>query len=372
MRKSLLIRLLLLVTSVAVTLFALDNLLYFSSPVLPKGIVQSLSPEAQSRYVRVNPNAVPWIYAENIRYGKPYAATEDNTRMDALGYRNPANYLDQNKKLDVLLLGDSFVWGTEQRTIADYLRETLSPFAVYSGGMPGEGIPQWRYHYARIVSITGVKPGVVVLNYYSGNDLDNTQRFLAILRDDGFVDSKVYFGYTDEANAPQESGFSRVFALSELRHLAQIAFAVSPDKDGQKAALDGVSGPYDFYIRREEDPALLDDAVAGQIAMTVDEIRTTNVDTIIVLSYIPTSAALYGGNITNCPDCASDIETQKALSLRLKAAADKAGINYLDSTSALQAQAKTKALWRGAHFSAEGYQAYSELLAQEMQKVLPP
>ena len=66
-----------------------------------------------------------WIYGENIRYGKKNTFIDEGTPYlvfaDSLGYRNPEKYLEQQEKVDVLLVGDSFVWGTEEKTMADYL-----------------------------------------------------------------------------------------------------------------------------------------------------------------------------------------------------------------------------------------------------------
>ncbi len=97
----------------------------------------------------------------------------------------------------MVLLGDSFVWGTESATIADFLREEMAPYSVYSLGMGGEGIPHWRHHLDRFLSSTSYErpPKMVILNFYSGNDVTDTTLYLGLRGADGVVDSREYFAY---------------------------------------------------------------------------------------------------------------------------------------------------------------------------------
>jgi len=135
-----------------VLLLVVDNALYLACPHLPANIAKRLSRKSQLRYLKAHENSVPWVYAENIRFGRPNALVGPY-QLDSLGYRNPPGYLAKCGHVDVLLLGDSFIFGTEDETVADLLRRGLAPLTVYSLGIGGDGIPQWRYHFRRFRSL---------------------------------------------------------------------------------------------------------------------------------------------------------------------------------------------------------------------------
>jgi hypothetical protein len=184
---------------VVITVIVFDISLYLLAPLLPQSLIVKLSPTIQLRYLEAHPDSTPWVYDGPVRYAKPNKEVTNlglTVTADSLGYRNPQRLLEENPEIDVLLLGDSFVWGTEDRTISEYLREFLNPLTVYSSAVSGSGIPQWRYHYQRFIDskITSTPPDVVVLNFYSGNDLDDTITFLAL--DERYYESaKYYFIY---------------------------------------------------------------------------------------------------------------------------------------------------------------------------------
>ena len=355
-----------------VTLVLLNLSLYFFSPVLPESIVRSLSTQAQIRFTSNSPS-VPWVYVENIRYAKPNTEIQKAV-SDSFGYNNPQQYLEQNPNPDIVLLGDSFTWGTEQNTIADYLRGELGPMSVYSLGMRGEGIPQWRHHYERLASITELNPSVVILNFYSSNDINDTNWFLNIQRRKGKVDSVQYFGYLSNRQNFDESAFSWFVSFSEISSLLRKLSESIGDgdvPDGKLAALEGDQyGEYEFFIRKEPKPEQWTQEVADQLNLAVDLIRKESPQAAVLLSYIPSSAGLYGSKINNCADCGLEIERQVSNSLKLKNIAESLGINYTDVTAMLQTHTESMVLWAGTHFNPEGYRLYSKYLARAIDNIL--
>jgi hypothetical protein len=357
------------VVSVLLTLVAADRLLYFASPWLPASLDHALSPHAQLRRILADPDGQPWVFAENIRYARS-GASIDGHPADALGYRNPAGQAVEGMTTDVLLLGDSFTWGTEERTVADYLREDLAPQAIYSAGMGGEGIPEWRYHYRHFLDHAARPPRVVVLNFYSGNDVRDTWHWLAIRDRFGTVSSAVYFAYLASAADREQLGaswLSRNGTLLELRYLLDHALAnlaASSNPEDRPAALPATVPASRFYIRHEPNPAAVSQEILDEIKASVLAIRAAEPSTIIVLSYIPSSGALYGKLVGDCPGCIEDARRQPVISAKLAGLARDLGLVYVDPTADLRRDAMQAAILNDTHFNPRGYALYAGYVAR--------
>ncbi len=149
-KHAILAKLLLALAVAGGSLLVIDTVLYMVAPILPGKLVAAMSPNAQVRFYRANQDRLPWIYGENDRHARPYAKVQQfdiETEADSLGYRNPPGYLEQKGRMDIVLLGDSFVWGTEEKSITDFMREKDGSITVYSLGISGSGIPQWRHNF---------------------------------------------------------------------------------------------------------------------------------------------------------------------------------------------------------------------------------
>jgi len=288
-------------------------------------------------------------------------------KADTLGYRNPQGYLEQQEQIDVLLLGDSFIWGSDETTVADHLRDMLDPSSVYSMGMAGSGIPQWRYHYERFISAKSSTsaPSVVVLNYYSGNDITDTQLFMGLEKKFGSVDSKDYFAYLKyQFLIPSGDRKISLPKLPEFVFLANFISDSSKYRNSAQSSGQEVSQFPACLKHHEHDPGMLDIQVLDQIDKAVNLIREIYPDTHIILSYIPTSSGVYGDQMPECPDLVVDIEKQMESSGVLASYAKDAGIHYLDATPVLREYNQDTPVWsENDHFSAAGYQIYAQQLA---------
>ncbi len=356
------------------TVFICDRLLYFSAPWLPVTTARSLSANAKLRRVFKAPDSHEWVFKEGIRYAKAGVIT-DNYRADTFGYRNPQGYLERHGRADILLIGDSMVWGTEDKSIADYLRKKLYPATVYSCGIGGEGIPQWAYHYKRFVSLVQSPPPIVVLNFSSPTDIYDLRQWRKIKKRFGSVHAAAYFAYSQDDTWHQVglSWWERNLTLMELRSLWKSFKAnLFPDNgsDSSLAELHDGYPPSQFYIRHEPSPELLRDELAEAIGEVVTQIRQANPQTIIIFSYIPSSGALYGPAIRNCADCKRDVVNQSLISEWLRALSVSLEIAYVDVTPELQRVAATEILWHSAHFNAQGYELYARFLGNEIENVM--
>jgi hypothetical protein len=377
LRKSSLLPKLIASAVIMVVMFlALDILLYLSAPMLPENLVLAMSPSAQVRYVRGNAASLPWIYDEYIRYARPDTEVElfgHYTTADALGYRNPADYLTDSPEIEVVTMGDSFIWGTEDATIADYLRQMATPHTVYNLGMAGDGVPQWQYHYQRFIENTPAReaPKLVVLNFYSGNDITDTQVFTGLLAAQGEINSADYFAHLNHQYMVPKSGGG--FSLPKLPEFLFLTnFSMDSFKNRGAPVQELAEGEKPVCLKhREPYPEQLKGQTLEQIALVVEAIHNVDPDTQVLLSYLPTSAGIYGDQMLECPDYTGDIQRQKENSQVLGDFAEQLGIHYVDVTPSLQEQAQDEVLWAiNDHFSPRGYELYSQLLAEEIKKIL--
>ena len=361
--------------SILFTAVAIDRLLFFSAPWLPLDTARKLSANAKIRRVLKAPDSGVWVFDAGIRYGKAGASIL-GFPTDSLGYRNPPKYFERNGRMDVLLLGDSMVWGTEDRTIADYLRETLHPATVYGCGIPGISVPQWALHYRRFITLAESPPRVVVLNFYSNNDLKELNVWREIKRRFGTVHPAQYHAYRQGGKSfdlIKASWLERNLTLIELRslwrHLKNRLFA-GKDPEGSFAVLPDKYPTSRIIIRREPQPDLLADELAEQLGKLIADIRQTQPNTAIILSYISPSAVLYGKAITNCTDCEEDIEKQAQRSQQLQTLSRKLHIAYIDVTPDLQNAAEHEIIWDLTHFNARGYELYARYLGAKIKPLL--
>jgi lysophospholipase L1-like esterase len=93
------------------------------------------------------------------------------------------------------------------------------------------------------------------------------------------------------------------------------------------------------------------------------------------LTYIPTGYGLYGGRTSDCPGCDYEIDYQNENSEILQSYAQELNIEYADFSSQLREQSHFTPMWSlNDHLSAQGYELYSQLLAEKINFLLtlPP
>lgn len=76
-----------------------------------------------------------------------------------------------SKKRKVLLLGDSFTWGYSAKPLTNCFADLLqvdSSFMIYNAAVPGCDVATYKTIVDSYVAL--VKPQVVVMNFYAGND----------------------------------------------------------------------------------------------------------------------------------------------------------------------------------------------------------
>jgi hypothetical protein len=97
--------------------------------------------------------------------------------MDDQGFCNPARDSYHRDRIDIVAVGDSFVWCTAVAADATWASRlgVLTGRSVYSLGRGGIGV----YEYLQLLKHFGLpkRPGVVIMNVYEGNDLRDALRF---------------------------------------------------------------------------------------------------------------------------------------------------------------------------------------------------
>jgi hypothetical protein len=357
-----------------VSLLFFDWCLYRLSPRLPERVVHRMSPQAKLRYWRAHAEGTSRVYREAIRYVRPETEVREygiTVKSDRLGYRNPSDALAVEHGVDVILLGDSFTWGTESATIADFLRKEMAPRTVYSLGMGGEGIPHWRHHLDRFLSSTSYErpPKMVILNFYSGNDVTDTNLYLSLRGADGVVDSREYFAYLHHSYlVPLRARWtSSVPKLPEFFFLAEALFFQYGSGTVPRLLQIDDRSVAACMAHREPRPEHFTAEVLSELEATVVAIKAAAPGSRIVLSYIPTSGGIYGDLMAPCPDHADDVARQVANSRLLSRFSAGLSIAYVDVTPELRKVERPETLWSAKdHFSLEGYRLYASLLAERV------
>jgi hypothetical protein len=94
-----------------------------------------------------------------------------NKSINRDGFRgNPFEYVD-TPRAKILLIGDSFTWGSTARPLTNCFADLLQQagYYVYNGGMPGVDPQQYALMAKKYTSL--LKPDVVAVCLYLGNDI---------------------------------------------------------------------------------------------------------------------------------------------------------------------------------------------------------
>jgi hypothetical protein len=295
---------------------------------------------------------------------------------DEHGYRNPEDYLNGADELDILLIGDSFIWGTAEQSIADHMRTVEPEQSVYSAAVFGNSMVQWRYHFEDYINrIGGPSPHIVVLNFYAGNDLSDTEFFHRVenfAKEDAAI--AYYMYYNTPYLVPSQQGDLTLPKLPETTFLL-LSILVR----GEQTAAEPTRLETDYSIDEawplinEPQSWEFNDAVLSEIDLTVAQIQKLAPDTEIVIAYIPTLGTIYGSLLTDCPWCAADIEQQVQNAALLSSRAEQLEIHFVDVTPTLQAAALEQPLWAtNGHFSPAGYAIYAQALSDQLSTLNTP
>jgi len=345
------------------SLLLIDNLLYWTSPWLPHGVVQNLTAEAKNKF-RIHhweDEDMPMVVRENgVSFYKPLSVTKKKDGkyyFDELGYRNPPGYILGGSP-EVVLLGDSYTEGYTLTPIAEFLRKDLAPLRVYSLGIAGQGPQHWKLQFDRYVRSAYFKtdPRIIIINLYSGNDVSDV--FTCRPGTDHTTDASV------KPDWPKRkfSFFSEI--LSILRRF--------------------------MYLQKTEavfwqTEPLREDASKPEVAQAIsDSIATLRVQApsaVILLATIPTSDAIYGPDVDRCVKAFRSLHTkgdfrggcevaatrQAENSEVFRKLAESLGVEYFDPTPQLRAAAQNALLHgENLHFNDLGNQIYAREVTKKL------
>ena len=128
------------------------------------------------------------IYEDYIYYYRPNIfIKEHNVSSDSFGYKNPENLINEN--INILIVGDSF---TESPEMGKNFRKLIDS-NTYSLGIGGQGVFHWKYHLKRFYENYKMKfPKIVILNYYEGNDIQDSLRAAEVIKQTKSTNSIYY------------------------------------------------------------------------------------------------------------------------------------------------------------------------------------
>ena len=372
-------------------LLLFDNLLFYFPNLFPKKIVNFLSNNAQIRYQLNNPDNLNIEHDKYIFYFKPNKfINELNITIDELGYKNPPGYLNSSN-MDILVLGDSYA---ESKDFIDNLKKFL-PYSVYSMGVGGQSILHWKYHYLRFKESDFYKipPKYVILNYYSGNDISDTQRALKYINA-GFINSIYYPTDSYFYEIPMKelkrkySFFNEIRVLTinilkyyrpryQIRNLFNKKFMEEKNQSFENNDLFNT-------IRYNKECNILIGTQAFKENLlfseeTHPEIANQIIDTIklfdqkktkIIFNFIPNTITIYADKYGKSSKYIVGHDIQIASSNNFEKFLKKFDVKFINLVSQLKEVANNKPLHPCSgddlHFSQEGYEIYAKLLAESI------
>ena len=388
-------------------LLILDNILFYTSPFLPKNIIKILSYKAQIKYKIKNENkSGQTIFDDYIYYLKPnskhFTLSDGLTNFeysDEYGYVNPKNYLDSGK-IDLLLVGDS---ATQSQDFSKEMRKNFNG-KVYSIGIGGQGIYHWKYQYKRISRIVSdfEEPKNILL-LYDENDIGDTQRALKYHRK-GYTNSvyyppNPYNDYFDKINRKfsfyhEVYSIFRYFVVSTQIRIKIQKFIenkvgsnvksqmeklkIIPKKSQLENSFKLINYNDTCIIRanvlkgdRVFDKTKTSDTVneINKILKTID-LKKSNV----FFSYNPSANTIYNLKLDKNEYIVKMSEEQKLSSKNFSSFFKEKNVYYIDLTEKIREVAKSQPLHpcngKDSHLSVDGYKLYTKLLSEKIKLIL--
>ncbi len=357
-----------------VTLFALDNVLYWSSPYLPSNLIRVMTTDAQSKFLFSNPHKIVSANDGKVRFGKPGAVREYlgfRWIVDELGYQNPPGYLKASSGADVLVLGDSFI---EFGSTTQNLRNFLAPATVYAAAIGGSAPPRWRQHFKRYAMSPFVlqSPKLVILNFYSGNDITDT---IEQQNESQGLSRESLNAFYPQWPSRRLSFFGEVFTITQ-----RAVFPVAGHFLGiQTNTLISQTEP---SVELPEFPWQWHQFIESLLGVA-KEIRNNDQSTKILLAYQSTAVAVYGIDPERCKEympqhfyrlgnyseeCEVAAAKQIKVSQLLGEWAEENGVHYVDPTPELQQKSRTTNLFleNDTHLNPDGCRIYAEAIARRI------
>jgi hypothetical protein len=125
----------------------------------------------------------------------------DNISINREGFRgNPFEYVKTSRP-KILLIGDSFTWGSTARPITNCFADLLgaSGYYVYNAGIPGTDPQQYASIAKKYTPL--LKPDVVAVCLYLGNDISGRPLLMQPDKNLHYVTNFGFFlGYDDNGN----------------------------------------------------------------------------------------------------------------------------------------------------------------------------
>jgi hypothetical protein len=290
-------------------------------------------------------------------------------QLDRKGFNNPLEKADR-PTADIVMIGDSFTFGSIQgasNTFSVRL-EKLTGLTTYNLGIGGIGL----YEYLELYRLFGasLKPRMVVMNIYEGNDLRDAVRYSNYTSGTGVFKHK---------KQPAGGLFACSYVLAFLKSSIELAvksiarsveidFHYDVVSQGKKVAMNIANGDMDEVEHARS-------IAAGKINYDVFDVALAAFATfaekdsfIPVVSYLPAAYSAYRYDIRfNDVQVGRDVlrnaDAQRAW---LKQAAIRHQLHFIDMTEIFVQAVKTGPLTHfpaNVHFTGEGHRVAADTLA---------
>lgn len=294
--------------------------------------------------------------------------------MDDKGFCNPPAAAG-HETVDVLMIGDSFTTCTlvrpEDTFSAQIERQT--GLRTYNLGVGALG------PYEQLVLLRNfglpLRPRIVVLNIYEGNDLRDIVRYL------DFVQSGVISTGSDRMGGPFAVSYALAFLKSNVELIVKrfktrkINFLYSVDVQGMRTSMNVSNDNTDEvkYARRVKKGEVSLDLFAGPLEMFV-ELAARNAF-IPVVTLHPSAQTGYSASVRFEDEAVGrDVAAfSEALRAYLSENAERIGYRFIDVVPAFREQVKSRPIAffpANVHFTRDGHAIVASVLGPALQALL--
>jgi len=378
---------LILIIFALLIIFLIDNFIHYNPHLLPKKFLNFLSYKAQARAKIKNPDLANYIYEEHIFYAKPNLVFPrhkgDFLKSDTNGYFNKDNSFEPGSLIDILIIGDSF---TIDQSI--FLKKKMgNKIKIYNVGIGGQGVYHWKYQYKRFLKLNkNVKPKLILLNYYEGNDLEETDRAI-LFQKLGYTNSAYYptnqhyninkfkkkISYFDETKSLL--GNLKYYLISNYK---KRVINQTNDKIKIKDAFKhDIKYSNHCYIKLENGENLITSSLNQRNILSVNYLKETldffsSQTNAVFFNYVPSTYTIYHYKLNNNKNFSGAFETYLENLHNLKTIIKDTNIILINLTKLLINKSKSNPLHdceaKDSHFSNYG----NELLAKNLFKIFFP
>ncbi len=173
------------------------GLIFFGAEFYLRSNTNTSSVSAVGIPIYQNNNLTGYSHKPNTQAENGYGDPVPTIYIDELGLRNSGKDANSTDKTKILLLGDSFTFGTGLSWENTFAGQLDTDYEIYNAGIVGHTTDQYLLRLKQLTPI--LNPDIAIVNFFVGNDVTEHRRHKWYTKDNKLVQVEDLKVFADES-----------------------------------------------------------------------------------------------------------------------------------------------------------------------------